>query len=179
MLPAIGCAWHAEMASLQTPVLHASVKAEQFAGAPPWQIPAWQVSPTLQKRESLHGEPLGSSRKQLSFASSQLSPQSLSLSGPGQGLPVCVVHTPPPAHLSVPLQKSPSLHAALTARAVHVPAVAGLTLQDMQSVAPPAHALVQHTESTHVSALHIAVRRQLPPTPSFVWQRCVVTVSQY
>jgi hypothetical protein len=51
----------------------------------------------------------------------------------------------------------PSLHGVLTARLVHVPGE--VPLHVWQSFGPPAHAFVQQTPSTHVSALHIAVRR--------------------
>jgi hypothetical protein len=145
------------------------VKTEQSLGPPPTQRPAWQVSPTLQNVPSLQTEPFGSGAvHDPPEASVQLSAQFPSPSAPGQGLPACTRQPPAALHLSVPLQKSPSLHTVLRASGEQVPAVAGLALHDMQSAAPPAHALVQHTPSTHVKPLHIAVLRQLPPTPSFV-----------
>jgi len=41
----IHCAWHAPAVSLQTPVSHWSVSAEQSRGIPPPQTPAVHVSP--------------------------------------------------------------------------------------------------------------------------------------
>lgn len=68
---------------------------------------------------------------------------------------------------------------AFAATAVHVPAVAGLTLHDMQSFVPPAHGVEQHTVSTHVSPpWHIAVRAHVPPPPSKGWH-WPVGMSQY
>lgn len=53
------------------------------------QVPFWQVSVPLQKRPSLHEVPLGSFPVQASALSLQVSEQSLSPSGPGQGSPAC------------------------------------------------------------------------------------------
>src|SRR5262245_5264431 len=106
----MGLAWQALPPSLQTPVLHASVKTEQSLCPPPVHSPVWQVSPTLQKSPSWQGEPFGSAAKQLSFASLQLSAQLPSPSAPVQGLPACTLQTPA-AQVSAPLQNVPSLHA--------------------------------------------------------------------
>lgn len=146
------------------------MKAEQSLGPPPTQSPAWHASPTLQNVPSLQSEPFGSAAlHDPPEASVQLSAQFPSPSAPGQGLPACTTQAPAALHLSVPLQKVPSLHTVLRASGEHVPAVPGLTLQDMQSAVPPAHAVEQQTPSTHVNPLHIALLRQAPPTPSFVW----------
>jgi len=91
-----------------------------------------------------------------SLVSLQLSAQFPSPSAPGHGFPVLTLHEPEALHLSVPLQKMPSLHGVLAARLVHVPGE--VPLHVWQSFVPPAHALVQQTLSTHVSALHIPVR---------------------
>jgi len=178
----MGLAWHALLPSLQTPLLHWSVNAEQFRVAPPVHTPPWHASPTLQKRPSSHALPFGSARLQAFPASLQLSAQFPSPSAPGQGLPECVVHPPTASHLSVPLQNVESSQAVFEARFVHVPAVAGLTLHDLQSLVPPAHAVVQHTPSTHVSAvgdwLHIDCFVHPMPVPTLVLQLPVGT-SQY
>src|SRR5262245_51626919 len=105
----MGLAWQASTTSLQTPVLQASVKIEQSLSPPPVHTPDWQVSPTLQKSPSLHGELFGSAAKQLAFASLQLSAQLPSPSAPGQGLPACWMHAPV-TQVSAPLQNVPSLH---------------------------------------------------------------------
>lgn len=78
--------------------------------------------------------------------------------------------------MSVPLQKTPSLQGVFAAIFVHVPGE--VPLHVWQSFGPPAHALVQQTLSTHVSALHMAVRKHGAPTPSFVLHWPLVS-SQY
>jgi hypothetical protein len=65
------------------------------------------------------------------------------------GFPTCTLHAPL-EHVSAPLQNTLSLH-DVPVCAVHVPGLE--PLQVWQSVfTPPPHALVQQTESTHVSA---------------------------
>jgi hypothetical protein len=84
---------------------------EQSFGVPPPHVPdPLQVSPTVQKRPSLHPVPFGSFAVQLSVASLHDVAQLASVVLTVQGLPTCVAHTPA-AQVSAPLQKSPSLHA--------------------------------------------------------------------
>src|SRR4030095_9573327 len=81
-------------------------------GLPPCvaHAPARQLSAPLQNKLSVHAEPLGSGAVHVSLDSLQLSAQLPSPSGPGQGSPVEWLHVPP-AHVSVPLQNNPSVHA--------------------------------------------------------------------
>lgn len=97
------------------------MNTEQSRALPPVQTPDWHVSPTLQKSPSLHAEPFGSGAVQESVVSLQLSAQLPSPSAPGHGLPALTLQTPEALHLSVPSQKSPSLHGVLAGRVVHVP----------------------------------------------------------
>jgi hypothetical protein len=77
------------------------------------QTPALHVSATSQgPAAGRQGLPFGSFAVQLSRVSLHDSAQFVSPSGPGHGLPEWTLHVPPP-HVSVPLQKSPSLHATL------------------------------------------------------------------
>jgi hypothetical protein len=153
---------------------------EQSLADPPVHAPdPLQVSPTLQKRPSLHVVPFWSGAVQLSVASLQLSLQFGPTLVPVQGGDACCVHAPA-AQVSAPLQKSPSLH-AVPVWFVQVPGL--VPLQVWQSVAtPPPHTVVQHTVSTQVSTAglcwHIAVREQLPPTPLSTSQRFVVRLQK-
>jgi hypothetical protein len=122
----------------------------------------------VQALPSVHPVPTGSDAVQFFPVSLHEAEQlpSVVLSGK-HGSPTCTVHAPA-EHVSAPLQKTPSLH-DVPVCGVQVPGL--VPLQVWQSVgSPPPHALVQQTESTQVSAgpawLHIAVRAQVPPTPT-------------
>ena len=54
-----GEASHASEVSLQTPMLHALVCAEQSRAGPAVQVPLWHVSLTVQNRPSLQVVPFG------------------------------------------------------------------------------------------------------------------------
>src|SRR3990172_9028075 len=97
------------MFSSHVPVWHWSLLVLQSRAAPV-QVPAWQASLTVQKRPSVHEEPLRSLAVQALAVSSHDSAQSASPSGPGQGSPVCNERAPAEQE-SVPVQKRSSVHA--------------------------------------------------------------------
>jgi hypothetical protein len=73
------------------------------------------------------------------------------------------LHTPA-LHVSAPLQNRPSSH-AVPVKLVQVPGVAPLHVTQ-SVVTPPPHAVVQHTESTHVVPdWHMVSRVHCPPGP--------------
>jgi len=84
------------------------------------QAPPEQVSLPLQKRPSVQAEPLGSLAVQLSAASLHDSLQLPSPSGPGHGFVPCTEQAPP-EQVSLPLQKTPSLHGTVLFGCAHVP----------------------------------------------------------
>ena len=77
--------------------------------AVPAHAPLVQTSLSVQASPSSHALLFGSAALQLPSASLQDSPQLLSPSGPGHGLPAWMLHVPP-LHVSAPLQNAASSH---------------------------------------------------------------------
>jgi hypothetical protein len=130
---------------------------------------ALHVSAPLQKAPSLHALKFGSFAVQLPAASLQLSAQFPSPSGPGQGLPAWL-QVPPP-HVSVPLQKIPSLHDTVLFVPPHAPPEHWSL--DVHTL-PSLHALRFGSFAVQVSLLSLQLSAQLlspsgPGQGSPVW----------
>jgi len=129
----------------------------------PPQVPLVHWSLDVHTLLSLHPVPLGSGPKQLSLASLHDVEQLLSVvTSAGHGLPAWPVHAPL-AHVSAPLQYSPSAHVVPFASFASQRSVASLQLSlQFGPVSCPAQGLPGCTE--HVPPLHVSVPLQNSPS---------------
>src|SRR5690606_19296393 len=125
-----------------------------------------QVSVPLQNIPSLQAELVGSLPLQSSCASRQVSLQSPSPSGPGQGSPAWTAQLPEPSQVSAPLQNVPSLHAVPTGSLLQVPSMPAM-LHDWQV---GQLALPQQTPSTQLPLVHSLPPPQVRPSSFFTVQ---------
>src|SRR5262245_56249753 len=116
--------------SQQTPPLQG---VRSGTGLPPAHEPLPSQAPPVLQGLPLQADPPGSGAVQLRAASLHDSAQFVSPSGPGQGLPTWPLHAPP-AHVSAPLQKRPSLHEEPLVRLVNEPVLL-VGWQDWQPLA--------------------------------------------
>jgi hypothetical protein len=164
----MGVCAHMSMPSSHESVVHASL-SPQARGPPAVHVPAWQVSPTVQKAPSsqvvpllrlgwVHTPALHTSLVHALPSSVQLPLLRGVKTQPVAGEQVSVVHSMPSSHTSgVPgaqtpeaLQASPTVHASLSVQVV--PGVAGV----FEQLSPP---------SLQASTVHGLASRQfgLPP----------------
>jgi hypothetical protein len=122
----------------QIPVLGLhSWSAGHETGVPLVHVPAVHTSPTVHWSASVQPEPSGSGAVQAFAASEHVSAQLPSPSGPGHGVPACKAHVPR-THVSVPLQKMPSVQGAPSAALTSAGQAAALPLQVSATSQSPA-----------------------------------------